>query len=93
MVTAVKVADQLVVLKFRNGKSLEYPVIWLRDNCQCEECFHQPTHTRTLDWDCFNFDVQLEDFDVKTFLMSVDRFIDFLCLLIASRKNSECQVE
>lgn len=83
MVTEVKVADQLVVLKFRNGKSLEYPVIWLRDNCQCEECFHPPTHTRTLDWDCFNFDVQLEDFDVKMFLMCVGRLIDlafYVCL-------------
>lgn len=33
----------------------KYPLIWLRDNCQCGECFHAASSSRTLNWETFNF--------------------------------------
>lgn len=56
MVNAVQtnLESQLIVL--RDG--FEFPIIWLRDNCQCPKCFDPQTYTRTIDWDNFDFGVQ-----------------------------------
>lgn len=37
-----------------------FPFVWLRDNCQCSECFHSPSNSRTIDIEQFNFDVKPE---------------------------------
>lgn len=34
----------------------KYPLIWLRDNCQCSECFHPGASSRMIDWAKFSFD-------------------------------------
>ncbi|XP_052865566.1 gamma-butyrobetaine dioxygenase-like [Anopheles cruzii] len=34
----------------------EYPAVWLRDNCQCEACFHGGSSSRVLDWQTFDVD-------------------------------------
>ncbi|KAM3958621.1 gamma-butyrobetaine dioxygenase [Aphomia sociella] len=44
------------------GKNLSFPYVWLRDNCQCEKCFHQSAKSRILDWS--NFDVNVKPQDV-----------------------------
>ncbi|KAG6441935.1 gamma-butyrobetaine dioxygenase [Manduca sexta] len=44
------------------GHSLKFPFVWLRDNCQCEECFHKSAKSRILDWS--NFDVNVQPIDV-----------------------------
>ncbi|XP_052856894.1 gamma-butyrobetaine dioxygenase [Drosophila gunungcola] len=31
--------------------SLKYPPVWLRDNCQCAECFHAATRARKSHWE------------------------------------------
>lgn len=33
----------------------KYPLIWLRDSCQCSECFHAQSKSRTIDWTKFDF--------------------------------------
>lgn len=35
-------------------KQLKYPSMWLRDNCQCSECFHASSKSRTIDWTTFD---------------------------------------
>ncbi|XP_049534550.1 gamma-butyrobetaine dioxygenase-like [Anopheles darlingi] len=32
----------------------EFPAIWLRDNCQCEACFHAGSVSRVLNWEQFD---------------------------------------
>uniref|UniRef100_A0A182NU35 Gamma-butyrobetaine dioxygenase n=1 Tax=Anopheles dirus TaxID=7168 RepID=A0A182NU35_9DIPT len=32
----------------------EFPAVWLRDNCQCERCFHTGSSSRVLDWERFD---------------------------------------
>lgn len=36
---------------------IKYPAIWLRDNCQCDQCYHKGSNSRTVNW-C-NFDVNV----------------------------------
>lgn len=34
-----------------DGRQLKYPSVWLRDNCQCSECFHGATRARKSHWE------------------------------------------
>uniref|UniRef100_A0A182MIK2 Gamma-butyrobetaine hydroxylase-like N-terminal domain-containing protein n=1 Tax=Anopheles culicifacies TaxID=139723 RepID=A0A182MIK2_9DIPT len=34
----------------------EFPAVWLRDNCQCERCFHRGSSSRVLNWELFDVD-------------------------------------
>lgn len=62
----VKIVDQILILSDDlNQLKFEFPLIWLRDNCQCIECFHPPTYTRTIDWNNFDFDVQAKSFQLQ----------------------------
>lgn len=36
-------------------EQLKYPLIWLRDNCQCSSCFDAQSKSRTIDWTQFDF--------------------------------------
>lgn len=36
-------------------KTFKFPSIWLRDNCQCPSCYQQESHSRTIDWENFDF--------------------------------------
>lgn len=52
-----------------NGKvvavdSLNFPGIWLRDNCQCEACYSEPAKSRKIDYSDFSFDVKAENVEV-----------------------------
>lgn len=37
---------------------LKFPLIWLRDNCQCSQCFHKVSNSRTINAEKFNFNIQ-----------------------------------
>lgn len=57
--------SKVVVLSGVSAKSLKssttyikYPAIWLRDNCQCDHCYHKGSNSRMVDW-C-NFDVNVK---------------------------------
>lgn len=41
--------------KVSNSEQLKYPLVWLRDNCQCSNCFHSQTKSRSIDWTKFDF--------------------------------------
>ncbi|CAH0405123.1 unnamed protein product [Chilo suppressalis] len=40
------------------GESLKFPHVWLRDNCQCEHCFHSSAKSRILDWSKFDLNIK-----------------------------------
>ncbi|XP_053692645.1 gamma-butyrobetaine dioxygenase-like [Sabethes cyaneus] len=44
----------LVVEFASDGQRLEFPLVWLRDNCQCSKCFHQKSYSRIHDWELFD---------------------------------------
>lgn len=35
---------------------LKFPLMWLRDNCQCSSCFHGSSKSRAIDWARFKLD-------------------------------------
>ncbi|CAH2235980.1 jg2054 [Pararge aegeria aegeria] len=51
--------DDFVNINFQ-GNSLKYPSVWLRDNCQCEQCFHQSAKSRILNLCKFNVNVSIK---------------------------------
>lgn len=62
------VKDTFVVIETRSlikeqNEVLRYPIVWLRDNCQCNKCFHKESLSRVLDWSAF--DVNLKPIEVE----------------------------
>lgn len=43
------------------GEKLKFPYVWLRDNCQCEQCFHKSAKSRILDWSKFDVNIKPKD--------------------------------
>lgn len=44
----VSINSKSLTLPFSDKDIREFNFVWLRDNCQCDECFHPSTHERTL---------------------------------------------
>lgn len=58
----------------------KYPLIWLRDNCQCTSCFDAPTKSRIIDWTKFDFkNAQPKHISVSKFIVF---YIDFIRLIL-----------
>ncbi|XP_072938584.1 gamma-butyrobetaine dioxygenase-like [Epargyreus clarus] len=47
--------DDFIQLEIKE-ELLKFPNVWLRDNCQCNQCYHPTAHSRILDWNKFNLD-------------------------------------
>lgn len=50
-------SDEFIDLVIR-GESLKFPNVWLRENCQCEQCYHKSAQSRILDWSKFDLNVK-----------------------------------
>lgn len=50
------VKNRLLLVQGEPSKFFEFPLVWLRDNCQCEECFDPATTSRKIDWETLFFD-------------------------------------
>lgn len=49
----------------KENKTHYFPLVWLRDNCRCENCYHGPSSSRILNWDAFNIDVKIRSAEVS----------------------------
>lgn len=55
----VKTEDDIICINDpQKLEELKFPLIWLRDNCQCSQCFHAMSNSRTIDAEKFNFNIQ-----------------------------------
>lgn len=61
----VRHTDELLILSGHGDEIYEFPIVWLRDNCLCAECFHFQTAVRIIDLDSFDFNVKIESFKVS----------------------------
>lgn len=58
----------LGLVELNTDKCFEFPLIWLRDNCQCKECFDPVTTNRKIDWETFDCkNAALGDAEVRFF--------------------------
>lgn len=48
-----------------------FPLVWLRDNCRCDNCFHKQSSSRIINWDDFNIDVQVKSIEVSVVELKV----------------------
>uniref|UniRef100_A0A336MZN0 CSON007050 protein n=1 Tax=Culicoides sonorensis TaxID=179676 RepID=A0A336MZN0_CULSO len=53
--------SQYLILEENDKKSYEYPLIWLRDNCQCSKCFHKTSSSRTINWEKFSLNQNVKN--------------------------------
>lgn len=46
-------------------KEEKFPLVWLRDNCQCDECFHRESQSRVIIWHNPEPDCKVKRFEAK----------------------------
>lgn len=66
--------DKYVMLNCDESKSLKYPIVWLRDNCQCTECFHSGSSSRIIDWSKFNVNVKIDSISVRIIFFYLNHY-------------------
>ncbi|XP_075168333.1 gamma-butyrobetaine dioxygenase-like [Haematobia irritans] len=63
--------DQMIYVRendvLAQNQDMQFPSVWLRDNCRCDQCFHQDSMSRkpmtwTTNFDC---DVKAEDIQIN----------------------------
>ena len=58
-------ASRMLNVTWNNDTVSRYPFVYLRDNCQCSECFHESSLQRSFDTVCkLNMEIQPERVDV-----------------------------
>jgi len=58
-ITQVKNNSNNLEIIFSDGTTNKYPLIWLRDNCQCVNCFDPRALGRSFLWNDFNLNIQV----------------------------------
>ncbi|KAI9555785.1 hypothetical protein GHT06_018301 [Daphnia sinensis] len=48
-----------LVVQWKENLTDEYPLVWLRDNCQCSACFDQSSQSRTINFSQFQLNQAL----------------------------------
>ena len=48
-VRSVRVADQALEVSWNDAQMCAFPLVWLRDNCDCPRCLHPDTQERIFD--------------------------------------------
>lgn len=43
----------------------QFPLVWLRDNCTCANCFHKQSTSRIINWNEFNIDAKVKSLEVR----------------------------
>ncbi|GJQ68900.1 hypothetical protein Trydic_g6091 [Trypoxylus dichotomus] len=61
-----KVSEDNENLEVQNNKITDkFPLVWLRDNCKCENCFHKSSQSRIINWKEFDIDVKVKSVEAK----------------------------
>lgn len=70
----------MVSVKGYSKDTLKFPGVWLRDNCQCEQCFNQSAQGRKIDYSDFSFHVKAKSVKVLCTLITT-KYTMFLLLV------------
>lgn len=58
---SASIRGRFIYLELKNMEAkktvYKFPSIWLRDNCQCAECFHTVSHSRIMNWQTMNHNI------------------------------------
>ena len=64
--SGVKHSKSRIEVTFSSGEKSVYPLIWLRDNCQCHSCFDPKALGRSLLWNDLNLKLQVSKAEVSS---------------------------
>lgn len=56
---------QSIEIVLNNRKEM-FPLVWLRDNCTCDKCYHNQSISRIINWDEFDTNVAAKSVEVST---------------------------
>ena len=56
---------RVIVEDLSGGQSHEYPWVWLRDNCQCSECYEPISHCRIINLTEWSLDIKPREVSVS----------------------------
>ncbi|XP_049792672.1 gamma-butyrobetaine dioxygenase-like isoform X2 [Schistocerca nitens] len=65
------VDGELVSLQLPSGEHHKFPIMWLRDNCQCPKCFNSQQMSRIIYWDELDTNVKPADIQADGEKLSV----------------------
>lgn len=71
-VTKIYSEDEMLHIQTANGGHLKYPWLWLRDNCQCPQCFNSQMQSRTINWRYFDTNIQPKDCSGKNESLNIE---------------------
>lgn len=66
---------------------IKYPLVWLRDNCQCSQCFHNGSSSRVLDWCNFDVNVTPVKVEVCFFINGIKRTQKVIIYMLSMKFN------
>nr|XP_022904847.1 gamma-butyrobetaine dioxygenase-like [Onthophagus taurus] len=58
-------SDQESLVVNYDNKIDHFPLVWLRDNCRCNTCFHGPSQSRIINWNEFDVNVKVRSLQAK----------------------------
>ncbi|KRT80841.1 hypothetical protein AMK59_5280, partial [Oryctes borbonicus] len=59
-----KISEDNENLEIKRNKIIDkFPLVWLRDNCTCENCFHKSSQSRIINWKEFDVDVKVRSIE------------------------------
>lgn len=61
---SASVENRFVVIANEDVK-YKYPLIWLRDNCQCPNCYHIHSKSRTINWELNRYNTEPKSVSVS----------------------------
>ncbi|XP_077290144.1 gamma-butyrobetaine dioxygenase [Arctopsyche grandis] len=56
----INTSQDFIHLQEKNSQH-DFPHVWLRDNCQCEKCFHVESKSRIINWKYFDVNTKPSD--------------------------------
>lgn len=58
-------SDQQSIEVLLNNTTETFPLVWLRDNCSCDKCYHKQSISRIINWDDFNTNIAAKSVEVS----------------------------
>lgn len=75
LVKSITSFRNILILQKSNEQKLKFPLVWLRDNCTCPECFHESSRSRVINWESFQVNPKLQNIVVRSFFLTLTNFV------------------
>lgn len=67
ILVSANTSSDKVVVKASSGEIYEFPIIWLRENCQCPECFNHSAMARSFLMENLDLSIKIKEVEVTQY--------------------------